>query len=119
MNCYIFDIHLNCCFVADDLVEDEYKYDLLEVGPLNMIRSDVLKRVKTAVRSISSSPVPLNWCSVTTRGKCNIPHLWILIKYPPNTDTSEKIAPQYQPIFNKFMWMVGKYPTNTYRKLFL
>ena len=61
MNCYIFDIHINCCFVADDLVEDEYKYDLLEVGPLNMIRSDVLKRVKTAVRSISSSPVPLNW----------------------------------------------------------
>ena len=61
MNCYIFDIHINCCFVADDLVEDEYKYDLLEVGPLNMIRSDVLKRVKTAVRSISSSTVPLNW----------------------------------------------------------
>ena len=61
MNCYIFDIHINCCFVADDLVEEEYKYDLLEVGPLNMIGSDVLKRVKTAVRSISSSPVPLNW----------------------------------------------------------
>jgi hypothetical protein len=31
--------------------------------------------------------------SVTTRGKCNTPLLWILIKYPPNTNTSEKIAP--------------------------
>ena len=61
MNCYIFDIHINCCFVADDLVEDEYKYDLLEVGPLNMISSDVLNGVKTVVWTISFSPIPLYW----------------------------------------------------------
>ena len=47
--------------MADDLVEVEYNYDLLEVGPLNMISSDVLNRVKTAIRSISSLPVPVNW----------------------------------------------------------
>ena len=58
---HIFDIHIYCCFVADDLVEDNYKYDLLEVKPLNMISSVILKRVKTAVRNISSSPVSLNW----------------------------------------------------------
>ena len=36
-------------------------YDLLEVGPLNMICFDVINKVRAAVRSISSSPVPLNW----------------------------------------------------------
>ena len=56
-----FDIYINCCFVADDQVEDIYKYDLVEVGPLKMISSGVIKRVKTGVRNISSSPVPLNW----------------------------------------------------------
>ena len=61
MNCYIFDIDINCCFVADDLVEDEYKYDLLEFGLFNVLSSGVLQGVKTAVRNISSAPVPLNW----------------------------------------------------------
>ena len=36
MNSYIFDIHINCCFVADDLAEDKYKYDLLEAGPQDL-----------------------------------------------------------------------------------
>jgi hypothetical protein len=57
MNCYIFDIHIKCCFILDD----GFKYDLLEVGPLNMISLDVLKKVRTAIRSICSSPDPLNW----------------------------------------------------------
>ena len=61
MNCYIFDIHINCCFVLDHQADDGFKYDLLEVGPLNMISLDVLNKVRAAVRSISSSPVPLNW----------------------------------------------------------
>jgi hypothetical protein len=61
MNGYIFDIHINCCFVLDNQVDDEFKYDLLEVGPLNMISFDVLNKVRAVVRSISSSPVPLNW----------------------------------------------------------
>ena len=50
INCYliyIFDIHINCCFVeAEDEVEDGHTYDQVELGPLNMTRSDVLKRAK-------------------------------------------------------------------------
>ena len=61
MNVYIFDIHINCCFVIDTQVEDGFKYDLLEVGPLNMIGLGILNKVRAAVRSISSSLVPLNW----------------------------------------------------------
>ena len=61
MNGYIFDIHINCCFVIDNQVEDGFKYDLLEVGPLNMIGLEILNKVRAAVRSISSSLVPLNW----------------------------------------------------------
>jgi hypothetical protein len=60
MNGYIFDIHINCCFVLDNQVDDGFKYDLLEVGPLNMISFDVLNKVRAVVKSISSSPVPLN-----------------------------------------------------------
>ena len=61
MNGYTFDIHINCCFVLDAQADVRFKYDLLEVGPLNMIRFDVVNKVRAAVRSISSSPVPLNW----------------------------------------------------------
>ena len=61
MNGYIFDIHINCCFVLDDQADIGYKYDLLEVGPLNMISLDVVNIVRAAVRSISSSLLPLNW----------------------------------------------------------
>ncbi len=61
MNGYIFDIHINCCFVIDAQADVRFKYDLLEVGPLNMIRFDVVNTVRAAVRSISSSLVPLNW----------------------------------------------------------
>ena len=61
MNGYTFDIHINCCFVLDAQADVRFKYDLLEVGPLNMIHFDVVNKVRAAVRSISSSPVPLNW----------------------------------------------------------
>ena len=44
MNGYIFDIHINCCFVIDNQVEDGFKYDLLEVGPLNMIGLEILNK---------------------------------------------------------------------------
>ena len=54
-------IHINCCFVIDNQVEDGFKYDLLEVGPLNMIGLEILNKVRAVVRSISSSLVPLNW----------------------------------------------------------
>ena len=61
MDGYTFDIHINCCLVLDAQADVRFKYDLLEVGPLNMIRFDVVNKVRAAVRSISSSPVPLNW----------------------------------------------------------
>ena len=64
MNCYIFDLHINCCFVADRRLEDGilfYTHDLVQVGPLNMIRSEVISAVKQEVRMISSYNVPVNW----------------------------------------------------------
>ena len=64
MNCYIFDIHINCCFVADTRLEDGiifYTHDLVQVGPLNMICSEDLSVVKREARTISSYDVPVNW----------------------------------------------------------
>ena len=57
----IIKFDVNCCFVIDNQVKDRFKYDLLEVGPLNMIGLDVLNKVRTSVWSISSSPIPVNW----------------------------------------------------------
>ena len=61
MNGYTFDIHINCCFVLEAHADVRFTYNLLEVGPLNMIHFDVVNKVRAAVRSISSSPVSLNW----------------------------------------------------------
>ena len=64
MNCYIFDIHIDCCFIADRRWEGGILFhcdDLVEMGPLNMICSGVLSRVKSQVRAISSLDVPVNW----------------------------------------------------------
>jgi len=64
MNCYIFDVHINSCFVADSRKEDGilfYTHDLVQVGPLNMIRSEIMSAVKQEVRLISSYIVPVNW----------------------------------------------------------
>ena len=64
MNCYIFDIHIDCCFLAGRRWEDGisfYTHDLVEVGPINMIYSRKLTRVKNKVRSISLVDVHLNW----------------------------------------------------------
>ena len=44
MNCYIFDIHIDCCFVADTRWKDGtffYCHDLVEVGPLDLIDSRI------------------------------------------------------------------------------
>ena len=63
MNCYIFDVHINSCFVADSRIEDGilfYTHDLVQVGPLNMIRSEIMSAVKQEVRIISSYIVPVN-----------------------------------------------------------
>ena len=64
MNCYIFDVHINSCFVADSRIEDGilfYTHDLVQVGPLNMIRSEIMSAVKQEVRLISSYIVSVNW----------------------------------------------------------
>jgi hypothetical protein len=61
MNGYIFDIHINCFFVIDNQVEEGFKYDLIEVGPLNMKGLEILNKVRAAIRSIFTSLVPLNW----------------------------------------------------------
>ena len=64
MNCYIFDIHIDCCFLVGSQWEDGicfYTQDLVQVGPLNMICSRKLSRVKSKVRSISLDDVPINW----------------------------------------------------------
>ena len=64
MNCYIFDVHINSCFVADSRLEDGivfYTHDLVQVGPLNMIRSEFISAVKQEVRTITSYIVPVNW----------------------------------------------------------
>ena len=64
MNCYIFDIHIDCCFLAGRRWEAGicfYTHDLVQVGPLNMICPRKLSRVKSKVRSISLVDVPINW----------------------------------------------------------
>ena len=64
MNCYIFDVHINSCFLADTRYEDGilfYSHDLVQVGPLNMICSEVISAVKRKARMISSYNVPVNW----------------------------------------------------------
>ena len=56
MNCYISDIHIDCCFSAGRRLEVGicfYTHDLVQFGPLNMICSRKLCRVKSKVRSIS------------------------------------------------------------------
>ena len=64
MNCYIFDVHINSCFLADTRLEDGilfYTHDLVQVGPLNMICSGLVSALKREARMISSFHVPVNW----------------------------------------------------------
>ena len=56
MNCYIFDVHIDCCYYHNNS-----RYDLLELGPLNMINSNILIRISTILQGISSHDVPRNW----------------------------------------------------------
>ena len=48
MNCYIFDVHINSCFLADTRLEDVilfYTHDLVQVGPFKMICSEAIHDV--------------------------------------------------------------------------
>ena len=56
MNCYIFDVHIDCCYYHNNS-----RYDLVELGPLNMINSNILIRISTILQGISSHDVPRNW----------------------------------------------------------
>ena len=39
MNCFIFDVHIDCCFSHDNS-----RYDLLELGPLNIVDPNLFTR---------------------------------------------------------------------------
>ena len=56
MNCYVFDVHINCCFTYENS-----EYNLVEVGPLNMIDPHILSRIARTLQGISLLNVPKNW----------------------------------------------------------
>ena len=56
MNCYIFDVHINCC-----LTYENSEYNLVEFGPLGMISSRTLSRISAILQSISTDDVPKSW----------------------------------------------------------
>ena len=56
MNCYIFDVHINCCFTYENS-----EYNLVEFGPLNMINSQTLSIISAILQKISSDHVPKSW----------------------------------------------------------
>ena len=56
MNCYIFDVHINCC-----LTYENSEYNLVEFGPLSMISSQTLSRISAILQSISTDDVPKSW----------------------------------------------------------
>ena len=58
MNSYIFDVHIDCCFVTSPMGS---WLCLLEMGPLNMIDKNVLAAVKMVVRGMSTAPVSWGW----------------------------------------------------------
>ena len=66
MNCYVFDVNVQYCYVAEDdeIFEDGepiINYFPVEVGPLNNIDANIMNKVKEAVQNISSSPIKSNW----------------------------------------------------------
>ena len=56
MNCYVFDVHINCCFTYENS-----EYNLVEFGPLNMINSQTLSMNSAILQNISSDGVPKSW----------------------------------------------------------
>jgi hypothetical protein len=64
MNVYIFDVHVNYCFVKENKLEDGHEilnFDLVQCGPLNRIKSNNFKKVRKAFLDISSSSIKSNW----------------------------------------------------------
>ena len=56
MNCYIFDVHIDCCFFHDNS-----RYELLELGLLNMVDGNLFVRRRAILQGIFSHDVPRNW----------------------------------------------------------
>ena len=47
MNCYVFDVHINCCFAYE-----KSEYNLVEFGPLNMINSQTLSEISAILQKM-------------------------------------------------------------------
>ena len=56
MNCYVFDVHINCCFTYENS-----EHNLVEFGPLNMIDPHILSRIARTLQGISLQDVRKNW----------------------------------------------------------
>ena len=64
MNAYIFDIFISHAIVLEDMEEDGFfttTCDLVEIGPLNMPKQNILRKIKEMVRDLSSTPIASNW----------------------------------------------------------
>ena len=64
MNAYVFDIFITHSIVMKNFEEDGIyttSCDLVEVGPLNIMDFNNLKRIKKIVRDISTTQIASNW----------------------------------------------------------
>ena len=56
MNCYVFDVHINCCFTYENS-----ECNLVEFGPLSMINLQTLSKISAILQQISADDVPKSW----------------------------------------------------------
>ena len=56
MNCYLLDVHTNFCYTIY-----KNRYELVEVGPLNMLGPELLSKIHIILQGISSEDISKNW----------------------------------------------------------
>ena len=57
MNCYLLDVHIDCCFIYENGC-----HELVKVGPLNMLCPRLLSRLHIILQGISSEEdISKNW----------------------------------------------------------
>ena len=56
MNCYILDVHINWCYINKNQA-----YELVDIGPLNMLCPQKLSRIHIILQGISSEDISKNW----------------------------------------------------------
>ena len=56
MNCYLLDVHTDFCYTIY-----KNRYELVEVGPLNMLCPELLSRIHIILQGISSEDISKNW----------------------------------------------------------